>query len=81
LQNFQNADYSNLQAVNWMWTLIESLIGSWMMWPVVRIMLLAGLTMFTINLVFAAREVEATREMTPARVLEDDDTLVDFASS
>lgn len=75
MQNFQNADYSNLQALNWMWTLIETMTGSWMMWPVVRMVCLAGLTMFMINLVFAAREIEVTRAKTPARVLQDDEKL------
>ena len=72
LQNFRNADYSGLQAVNWLWSLFETIDGSWVMWGVVVSMGFAGLVMYFTNLVFAAREVEATRIDAPTRVLEDD---------
>lgn len=72
LQNFRNADYSSLQSVNWIWTLYETINGSWVMAPVVRAMGLAGFLMFALNLVLAAREVEATRLTAPQRVREDD---------
>ncbi len=73
MQNFRDADYSNLQAVNWLWSLIETLDGSWIMWPTVLTMGGAGLFMFCLNLVLAAREVEEKRLVTPTRVIEDDE--------
>lgn len=72
LQNFRSADYSNLQTMNWMWTLIETMDGSWMMQPIVVTVSTAGVSMFALNLVLAAREVEATRLATPERVRDDD---------
>jgi hypothetical protein len=76
MQNFRSADYSGLQTMNWMWSLIETMDGSWMMTPVVVTVGIAGLSMFAVNLVLAAREVEATRLETPERVQQDDYAVV-----
>ena len=73
LQDFRAADYSYLQMMNWMWSLIETMTGSYLMWPVVVTMSLAALTMFCLNLVLAAREVEATRLAAPERVRKDEE--------
>ena len=72
MQRFRNADYSSIQTMNWMWSLMEAIGGSWAMGPVVFTAGLAGLCMFLLNLVLAAREVEATRLVTPERVRRDD---------
>jgi hypothetical protein len=72
VQNFRDADYSGLQTMNWLWSLMEAVNGNWTMWPVVFTAGLAGLCMFALQLVLAAREVEATRMDTPLRVQQDD---------
>ena len=72
MQDFRDLDYSDLQMINWFWTLIETIDGSWVMWPAVVTMGFAATAMFVLNLVLAAREVEATRLIAPVRVLEDD---------
>ena len=72
MQNFRDLDYSNLQMINWFWTLIETINGSWVMWPAVLTMGSAAMAMFALNLVLAAREVETTRLVAPVRVMEDD---------
>lgn len=73
LQDFQSEpDYSYLQAVNWMWTLTEVLDGSFTMWPIVLAMGIAAIWMFCLNLVLAAKEIEATRLAAPDRVRRDD---------
>jgi len=72
MQNFRAADYSRLQTINWMWSLVETLDGSWAMRSVVLTVGFAGCCMFALNLVLATREVEATRLETPERVLGDD---------
>jgi hypothetical protein len=72
MQDFRDADYSYLQTVNWLWSLVEAVDGGFLMWPVVLTMVAAALCMFCINLVLAAREIEATRLVAPERVLIDD---------
>ena len=72
LQNFRDIDYSEMQIMNWIWTLIEAGSGRWPMQSTMAIVGGLGSFMFLLNLVFAAREVEASRIRTPDRVVQDD---------
>jgi hypothetical protein len=69
-------DYTALQAPNWFWTLIEAGDGDILADPAapILVMLAAG-GIFLINLIFAAREVEQTRQETPERVVQDEQEM------
>jgi hypothetical protein len=66
-------DYSELQAPNWWWTIYEAIDGDMGAYPVVPVLVVgAGLMMFLVNMVLAAREVEQVRQETPDRVMKDE---------
>lgn len=73
LEGFREPDYSTIQAMNWWWSLLEAgRRNTVMMDPTLYIASAAGLSMFALHLVLAAREVEKTRLATPERVTQDD---------
>ena len=72
LQKFRSADYSDVQMLNWAWSLTEALTGRWIMGPTVFVVGGLGVCMYFLNLVLAAREVEASHLPTPKRVAIDD---------
>jgi ABC-type transport system involved in multi-copper enzyme maturation permease subunit len=67
-------EYTLLQATNWAWTMYaiadDGLLG--VDYNVYWIVGIAASVVFLANLIFAGREVAAERELTPARVLEDE---------
>ena len=72
LQHFQGIDYSGLQAMNWLWTLRDVAAGTWGMDAIMLIAITSAVAMCALQLILAAREVEAVRMETPDRVLQDE---------
>ncbi|HEX5104444.1 MAG TPA: hypothetical protein VFV87_11565 [Pirellulaceae bacterium] len=71
--DFSNSSYSLVQLPNWVWTLYEvheqTVFSGWELTATVAS---AGLVIFLVNLVVAAREVEHVRAAAPQRVIEDE---------
>jgi len=66
-------DYTLLQIPNWMWTLVEAGAGNIWATPAAPILVLLGAaTIFLVNLIVAAKEVEAVRQEEPERVRQDE---------
>jgi ABC-type transport system involved in multi-copper enzyme maturation permease subunit len=65
-------NYTLIQITNWIWTIAESADNGIRIAGVSIIVVTAGLMMFLINLVLAAREIETVRLDTPERVQRDD---------
>ena len=61
--------------MNWLWTLIEVVDGTWGMNSVMITTVPVAILMCALQLVLAAREVEAVRMETPVRVRRDQDQL------
>ncbi|QDU92756.1 ABC transporter permease [Lignipirellula cremea] len=71
--NVASYEYDMMQLPNWLWTIIEVHDESLSAQSViVGLVLLGGGLAFLVQLALAAREVEATRQAAPQRVLEDE---------
>jgi hypothetical protein len=71
-QGYQNLTYTDLQATNWLWTLVQTINNNLLLFPAVPILVGTGaLVTVVLNLAFAMAEVAQVRLTTPARVLED----------
>ncbi len=77
IMGFANFDtYTELQATNWFWTLLEAADGNIMSTPAVPLLVVGGaLGMVLIHLVLVAREVEQVRQEEPERVKRDQQEL------
>jgi ABC-type transport system involved in multi-copper enzyme maturation permease subunit len=77
IMGFANFDsYTELQASNWFWTLIEAADGNILATPAVPLLVIGGgLGMVLIHLVLVAREVEQVRQEEPERVKRDQQEL------
>ncbi|MEX2175695.1 MAG: hypothetical protein WD872_15125 [Pirellulaceae bacterium] len=75
--NYTTFDYTPLQLPNWIWTIYETIDVPGAGLPVTAFIYvgLFGLTMFVVNLVLSAREVEHVRLRAPRRVQEDEAEL------
>ena len=72
INEYRAVEYSELQISNWMWTLGEDFRGKGTMWPVVIPVVAFSIVVVAVNLVLAAREVDATRVEAPDRLRLDD---------
>lgn len=72
LNEYRAVEYSELQVSNWSWTLGEALRSGSNVWPVLIPVVVTAIVVLAVNLVLAAREVDATRMETPKRLQLDD---------
>ena len=72
INQYRMVEYSELQITNWAWTLDEAISGGPVVWAILFPVVASAICILAVNLVLAAREVDAVRQETPERVLRDD---------
>ena len=80
-RRYINAGYTNIQIPNWGWTIAESMDSGLNNQAIPVILGVVAAGVFLVNLVLAAREIEAVRLATPERVRQDDMELENISTA